>query len=61
MSHVIEPKPAQRWTIEVDDDNAADVFIPNMPEPARLLANLVRRAGLGATIEVCDWPREVPS
>jgi hypothetical protein len=49
------PSPAQRWTIELDDDNAADVWIPNDPEAERLLANVIERAGLRAWSEGARW------
>jgi hypothetical protein len=53
-------KPAQRWTIEVDNDNAADVWIPNDHESVRLLTNVLERAGLRGWGEVADWPTERP-
>jgi len=50
------PEPAQRWTIEIDNDNAADVWIPNDHESVRLLTNVLERAGLRGWGEAADWP-----
>jgi hypothetical protein len=47
----------QCWTIELPGDRAVDVFIRNLPDDERMLAEVVREGGDSASVSYTDEVR----